>query len=67
MKAEHDVPTYQNYRITYLREDGQSGVFLVREDCSASALIRFQLAMSYPRESVTSVEVQSGRRWVRIS
>lgn len=59
-------PTYHTYRITYLRKDGQPGVFLVREDSVLSALIRFQLAMNYPRESVTSVEVQSGSRWMRL-
>lgn len=63
----HVEPNYHTYKITYLRKDGQPGVFLVREDSDLSALIRFQMMTNYPRESITTVEVKYGSRWVRIS
>lgn len=56
-----------SYRITYLRKDGSYGRFFVAETCPDFALLRFRLHTNYPRESVTSVEVQSGKRWIRVT
>ena len=55
-----------SYRITYLREDGSYGKFYVAETCLDFALLRFQMQTNHPRERVTSVEVLSGSRWMRV-
>lgn len=55
-----------SYRITYLREDGSYSRYYVAETCPESALLRFQIQTNYPCESVTTVEVQTGNRWLRI-
>lgn len=54
----------RSYRITYLREDGSYGRFYVAETCPDFALLRFQ--MNHPHESVASIEVLSGSRWMRV-
>ena len=55
-----------HYKIYYRRKDGTHGTYFIASENAHFAVTDFMLRTGQSRKSVISVEVQGGRRWVRV-
>lgn len=61
-----DAVRKSHYKIYYRRKDGTHGTYFIASENAHFAVTDFMLRTGQSRESVISVEVQGGRRWVRV-
>ena len=54
------------FRIHYKKENGQSGIYYIRETNAGFAVTAFLLRTGNSRESIVSVEISYGRNWERV-
>lgn len=56
----------RNHRITFRRENGDTGYFYIAAENATFAITDFMLMTGNSRASVVSVEVDVSHRWIRV-